>query len=143
MWLLHMKYTPFFFFIKTEFFWKVKILWKLCSIVKQQEKEKYSNFNVENCVVMFIYWGTIKRYMDRDWTASFSIRFRNGTCIIILNKKYNIANSSCHFGSEALVHIIFFLVTDRSIYCHMYALRVGWNKIHQKRSVKRLGNQIT
>jgi hypothetical protein len=37
--------------------------------------------------------------MDRDWTASFSIRFRNGTCIIILDKKYNIANSSCHFGS--------------------------------------------
>ena len=25
--------------------------------------------------------------MDRDWTASFSIRFRNGTCIIILDKK--------------------------------------------------------
>ena len=24
---------------------------------------------------------------------------RNGTCIIILDKKYNIANSSCHFGS--------------------------------------------
>ena len=37
--------------------------------------------------------------MDRDWTASFSIRFRNGPCIIILDKKYNIANSSCHFGS--------------------------------------------
>jgi hypothetical protein len=37
--------------------------------------------------------------MDRDWTASFSIRFRNGICIIILDKKYNIANSSCHFGS--------------------------------------------
>jgi hypothetical protein len=26
----------------------------------------------------------------RDWTASFSILFRNGTCIIILDKKYNI-----------------------------------------------------
>jgi hypothetical protein len=37
--------------------------------------------------------------MERDWTASFSIRFRNGTCIIILDKKYNITNSSCHFGS--------------------------------------------
>ena len=37
--------------------------------------------------------------MDRDWTASFSIRFRNGSCIIILDRKYNIANSSCHFGS--------------------------------------------
>jgi hypothetical protein len=69
------------------------------SIVKQLEKEKNCNFNVENCVVMFIYWGTIKRYMDRDWTASFSIRLRNGTCIIILDKKYNITNSSCHFGS--------------------------------------------
>jgi hypothetical protein len=29
------------------------------SIVKQLEKEKNSNFNVENCVVMFIYWCTI------------------------------------------------------------------------------------
>jgi predicted component of viral defense system (DUF524 family) len=28
--------------------------------------------------------------MYRDWTASFSIRFRDGTCIIILDKKYNI-----------------------------------------------------
>jgi hypothetical protein len=37
--------------------------------------------------------------MDLDWTASFSIRFRNGTCIIIVDKKYNIANSSCHFRS--------------------------------------------
>jgi hypothetical protein len=37
--------------------------------------------------------------MDRDWIASFSIRVRNGACIIILDKKYNIANSSCHFGS--------------------------------------------
>jgi hypothetical protein len=62
--------------------------------------------------------------MDRDWTASFSIRFRNGTCIIILDKKYNITNSSCHLGSygsiwtgsspkknymdQASVHIIFF-----------------------------------
>ena len=42
---------------------------------------------------------SIQRYMYRDWTASFSIRFRDGTCIIILDKKYNIANSSCHFGS--------------------------------------------
>ena len=66
--------------------------------------------------------------MDLDWTASFSIRFRNGTCIIILDNKYNIANCSCYFGSygsiwtgpspkkyymdlrssEASVHIIFF-----------------------------------
>jgi hypothetical protein len=27
-------------------------------IVKQLEKEKNSNFNVENFVMMFIYWGT-------------------------------------------------------------------------------------
>jgi hypothetical protein len=58
-----------------------------------------------------------------------------GTCII-LDKKYNIANSSCHFGSYGSIwtgpspkqydmdlrsfgpyNII--LVTDRSIYCHM------------------------
>ena len=74
--------------------------------------------------------------MDRDWTASFSIRFRNGTYIIILNKKYNIANSSCHFGSYGNIWTgpspkkyymdlrsfgpyNIFLVTDRFIYCHM------------------------
>ena len=91
--------------------------------------------------------------MDRDWTASFSIRFRNGTCLIILDKKYNIANSSCHFGSYGSIWTgpspkkyymdlygsiwtgpspkkyymdlrsfgpyDIFLVTDRSIYCHM------------------------
>jgi hypothetical protein len=74
--------------------------------------------------------------MDRDWTASFSIRFRNGTCIIILDKKYNIANSSCHFGSYGSIWTgpsptkyymdlrsfgpyNMFLVTDRSVYCHM------------------------
>jgi hypothetical protein len=74
--------------------------------------------------------------MDRDWTASFSIRFRNGTCIIILDQKYIIANSSCHFGSYGSIwtgpspkkyyndlrsfgpYNIFF-VTDRFIYCHM------------------------
>jgi hypothetical protein len=59
---------------------------------------------------------------------------RPGTCII-LDKKYNIANSSCHFGSYGSIwtgpspkiyYVDFrsfgpymFLVTDRSIYCHM------------------------
>ena len=74
--------------------------------------------------------------MYRDWTASFSIRFRNGTCIIILDKKYNIANSSCHFRSYGSIWTgpsskqyymdrsfwgpyNIFMVTDRSIYCHM------------------------
>ena len=33
--------------------------------IVELEKEKNSNFNVENFVVMFIYWGTIKRYIDR------------------------------------------------------------------------------
>jgi len=63
---------------------------------------------------------------------------RPGTCIIILDKKYNIANSSCHFGSYGSIwtgpspnkyyidlrsfgpyNIFLFLVTDRSIYSHM------------------------
>ena len=74
--------------------------------------------------------------MDQDWTASFSIRFRNGICIIILDEKYNIANSSCHSGSYGSIWTSpspkkyymdlrsfgpynIFLVTDRSIYCHM------------------------
>ena len=67
--------------------------------------------------------------MDRDWTASFSIRFWNGTCIIILDKKYNIANSSCHFGSYGSIWTgpspkkyyldLIWQYIDRSIYCHM------------------------
>ena len=72
---------------------------------------------------------------------------RPGTCIIILDKKYNIANSSCHFGSYGSIWTgpspkkydsiwtgpspkkymdlrsfgpyNIFLVRDRSIYCHM------------------------
>ena len=39
---------------------------------------------------------------------------RPGTCII-LDKKYNIANSSCQSWGPYNI----FLVTDRSIYCHM------------------------
>jgi hypothetical protein len=67
--------------------------------------------------------------MDRDWTASFLIQFRNGICIIILDEKYNIANSSCHFGSygpvrhqkniiwtsEASVHHGWLLLTNKHI----------------------------
>ena len=41
------------------------------SIVKQLEKEKNSNFNVENCVVMFIYWGTIKMTRTRLQTIDY------------------------------------------------------------------------
>jgi hypothetical protein len=60
---------------------------------------------------------------------------RPGTCII-LDKKYNIANSSCHFGSYGSIWAgpspknyymdlrsfgpyNICLVTDRSTYCHM------------------------
>ena len=44
------------------------------SIVKQLEKEKNSNFNVENFVVMLIYWGTI---IDNTvLTISPSIQFK-------------------------------------------------------------------
>ena len=65
----------------------------------------------------------------------FSYMDRPGTCLI-LDKKYNIANSSCHFGSYGSIWTgptpkkyymdlrsfdpyTIFLVTDRSIYCHM------------------------
>ena len=54
---------------------------------------------------------------------------RPSTCIIILDKKYNMANSSCHFGSYGSIWTgpspkkfgpyNTFWVTDRSIYCHM------------------------
>jgi hypothetical protein len=61
---------------------------------------------------------------------------RPGTCII-LDKKYNIANSSCHFGSYGSIWTgpspkkyymdlgsfglyNIFLVMDRSIYCHSF-----------------------
>ena len=65
----------------------------------------------------------------------FSYMDRPGACII-LDKKYNIANSSCHFGSYGSIWTgpspkkyymdlrsfgpyDIFLVTDRSIYCHI------------------------
>ena len=68
-------------------------------------------------------------YMDGQYMN------RPGTCII-LDKKYNIANSSCHFGSYGSIwtgrspkkyYMVLrsfgpynmFLITDRSIYCHM------------------------
>ena len=44
------------------------------SIVKQLEKEKNSNFNVENFVVMFIYCGTIIHFVYS--------RIRNGNVIV-------------------------------------------------------------
>jgi hypothetical protein len=46
------------------------------SIVKQLEKEKNSNFNVENFVVMFIYWGTIYTYLR---VILFRVTERNET----------------------------------------------------------------
>jgi hypothetical protein len=81
-------------------------------------------------------------------TASFSIRFRNGTCIIILDKKYNIANSSCHFGLYGSIWTgpspkkyymdlrsfgpyNIFLVTDRSIYCHMTLSAMNYWKVEE------------
>ena len=74
---------------------------------------------------LFVFVSTAGQYnviWTGDWTASFSIRFRNGTCIIILDKKYNIANSSCHFGSYGSIWTgpspkQYYM--DRSIYCHM------------------------
>ena len=71
---------------------------------------------------------------SRSWSL-FSYMDRPGTCII-LDKKYNIANSSCHFGSYGNIWTgpspkkyymdlrrfgpyNIFLVTYRSIYCHM------------------------
>ena len=57
-------------------------------IVKQLEKEKNSNFNVENFVVMFIYWGTIivnvlsciQIVFMHMWTNIFYFRMKN--CIL-------------------------------------------------------------
>jgi hypothetical protein len=49
------------------------------SIVKQLEKEKNSHFNVENFVVMFIYWGTIT-YDILLFVITFLVSFQ---CIII------------------------------------------------------------
>jgi hypothetical protein len=63
----------------------------------------------------------------RIWTGHYFSICKPGTCIIILDKKYNIANSSCHFGSPKKYYMDIrsfgpyniFWVTDRSIYCHM------------------------
>jgi hypothetical protein len=42
----------------------------MVSIVKQLEKEKHSNFNVKNCVVMLIYWDTIIYTYWLEWGNS-------------------------------------------------------------------------
>jgi hypothetical protein len=42
------------------------------SIVKQLEKEKNSDFNVENFVVMLIYWGTI--IITNVYTSTLNVR---------------------------------------------------------------------
>jgi hypothetical protein len=76
-------------------------------------------------VTIFVY-GPVVHFLYMDWP---------GTCII-LDKKYNIANSSCHFRSYGSIWTgpspkkyymdlrsfgpyNIFLVTDWSIYCHM------------------------
>ena len=63
----------------------------------------------------------IKRYMDRNWTASFSIRFRKGTCIIILDKKYNIANSSCQL--RVIWQYIWTVPSPKKYYMNLKLLR--------------------
>ena len=78
------------------------------SIVKQLEKEKNSNFNVENFIVMFIYWGTIILYIDHNHMEylyniifiPFSIRnsifFAIFSILVSLatpTRKYNVWNS--------------------------------------------------
>ena len=53
--------------------------------------------------------------------ADHYFRIWNGQVPAYLRKKYNIANSSSHFGSygRSFGPYNISLVTDRSIYCHM------------------------
>jgi hypothetical protein len=46
----------------------------------------------------YLLYITLYVFIFPIWSL-FSYMDRPGTCIIILDKKYNIANSSCHFGS--------------------------------------------
>jgi hypothetical protein len=71
--------------------------------------------------------------MDRDWTASFSIRFRNDTCIIILDKKYNIAllsyNEEVHdegMKYKAIIYDTF--EVDRGLQYYHINLLIQWPK---------------
>ena len=47
---------------------------------------------------LFVFVSAAGHYY-RIWTGHYFSMDRPGTCIIILDKKYNIANSSCHFES--------------------------------------------
>ena len=108
-------------------------------------KRKYTideQSSTNRCTVLHVLYNNITLYvfifpicLCQRSRSLFLYMDRPGTCII-LDKKYNIANSSCHFGSYGSIwtgpspkkqymdlrsfgSYNIFWVTDRSIYCHM------------------------
>jgi hypothetical protein len=65
---------------------------------------------------LFVFVSAAGHYF-RIWISHYlSIWIGQVPALLFLDKKYNIANSSCHFGFGPY---IIFLVTNRSIFCHM------------------------
>jgi hypothetical protein len=85
---------------------------------------------------LFVFVSAAGHYF-RIWISHYlSIWTGQVPALLFLDKKYNIANSSCHFGSYGSIWTgpspkkyymdlrsfgpyNIFLVTDRSLYCHM------------------------
>jgi hypothetical protein len=105
---------------------------------------------VDKCRIdLQYYYITLYVFFIPSSRSLFSYMDRSGTCII-LDKKYNIANSSCHFGSYGSIwtgrhqkNIIWtsniFWVTDRSIYCHMTLSTMNYLRSIYENSDRLLG----
>ena len=98
------------------------------SIVKQMEKEKNSNFIVENFVVMFIYWGTINIYIYMYFWSQISMIVTwptntRGWNLILLSQYFDSLQfhvSRCRFQAH-----LFQYLQEQTWHIHVYT-------VHQK-----------
>ena len=64
--------------------------------IRDNESQLYCHMTLS--AMNYLLYITLYVFIFPIWSL-FSYMDRPGTCIIILDQKYNIANSSCHFGS--------------------------------------------
>jgi hypothetical protein len=107
----------------------LNLIYIICVFELQPHIETWGEIQVRKCIMSLYY--TLCFYLSLlAQPVNITLygpgtglpRFRNGTCIIILDKKYNIANRSCHFGSYGSIWTgpsPKQNYMDRSIYCHM------------------------
>jgi hypothetical protein len=97
----------------------------MVSIVKQLEKEKHSNFNVKNCVVMLIYWGTIISLYEHHYTILY-IKI----AIFLLFQLFDYwADYIFYFNLQFLNHV--HVITVKPVLC--YLPRERWNRVAKYR----------